>query len=56
MLNIVPGFTQTPDVIDGFSDLIVTLYGYEVGMHARSPIEVQALPLGLPVIIEGVVE
>ncbi|HZE78535.1 MAG TPA: hypothetical protein VE089_08305 [Nitrososphaeraceae archaeon] len=56
MLNIVPGFTQTPDVIDGFSDLIVTLYGYEVGMHARSAIEVQALPLGLPVIIEDVVE
>jgi enamine deaminase RidA (YjgF/YER057c/UK114 family) len=56
MVNTVQGFTQTPDVIDGFSDLILTLYGPEVGMHARSAIGVQALPLGLPVIIEGLVE
>ena len=56
MVNTVPGFTQTTDVINGFSDLILTLYGTEVGMHARSAIGVQALPLGLPVIIEGLVE
>jgi enamine deaminase RidA (YjgF/YER057c/UK114 family) len=56
MVNTVPGFTQTADVINGFSDLILTLYGTEVGMHARSAIGVQALPLGLPVIIEGLVE
>ena len=56
MVNTVQGFTRTPDVIDGFSDLILTLYGPEVGIHARSAIGVQALPLGLPVIIEGLVE
>lgn len=56
MVNTVQGFTRTPDVIDGFSDLILTLYGPEVGIHARSAIGVEALPLGLPVIIEGLVE
>ena len=56
MVNTVQGFTQTADVISGFSDLILTLYGPEVGIHARSAIGVQALPLGLPVIIEGLVE
>lgn len=56
MVNTIPGFTQTADVINGFSDLILTLYGSEVGMQARSAIGVQALPLGIPVIIEGLVE
>ena len=56
MVNTVQGFTQTTDVINGFSDLILTLYGPEVGIHARSAIGVQALPLGLPVIIEGLIE
>lgn len=56
MVNTIPGFTQTADVINGFSDLILTLFGSEVGMHARSAIGVQALPMGLPVIIDGLVE
>ena len=41
---------------DGFSDLILALYGHEVGMHARSAIGVQALPVNLPVIVDAVVE
>jgi len=44
------------DVANGFSDLILSLYGSEIGIHARSAIGVQALPLGLPVIIDGLVE
>lgn len=55
MVNTIPGFTQTPDVINGFSDLILILFGSEGG-HARSTIVVQALPMDLPVIIEGSVE
>jgi hypothetical protein len=35
MINTTEGFTKTSDVADGFSDLILTLYGQEVGMHAR---------------------
>lgn len=56
MVNTVAGFTQTTAVINGFSDLILTLYGPELGMHARSAVGVLALPLGLPVIIEALVE
>ncbi len=56
MVNTGPGFTQTTNVANGFSDLIILLYGYEKGMHARSAIGVQALPLNLPVIIDALVE
>jgi enamine deaminase RidA (YjgF/YER057c/UK114 family) len=56
MINTVEGFTKTADVADGFSDLVLTLYGQEVGMHARSAIGVQALPLNLPVIVDALVE
>ena len=56
MVNTVEGFTKTTDVADGFSDLILELYGRDVGMHARSAIGVQALPVNLPVIIDAVVE
>jgi enamine deaminase RidA (YjgF/YER057c/UK114 family) len=44
MINATTEFTQTTAVINGFSDLILTLYGNEVGMHARSAIGVQSLP------------
>ena len=56
MINTAEGFTKTADVADGFSDLILTLYGREVGTHARSAIGVQALPVNLPVIIDALVE
>jgi hypothetical protein len=45
MVNVIPGFTQTTNVINGFSDLILKLYGREVGMHARSAVGVQSLAL-----------
>ena len=56
MVNTVEGFTKTADVAIGFSDLILELYGRDVGMHARSAIGVQALPVNLPVIIDASVE
>ena len=56
MVNASPGFTQTTGGANGFSDLIISLYGHEKGMHARSSIGVQALPLNLPVIIDALVE
>jgi enamine deaminase RidA (YjgF/YER057c/UK114 family) len=56
MINSVPTFTQTTTVINGFFDLILKLYGLEIGAHARSAIGVQALPLGLPIIIEALAE
>jgi enamine deaminase RidA (YjgF/YER057c/UK114 family) len=38
MVNVAPEFNQTPLVTIGYSDLILELYGPEVGMHARSSI------------------
>ncbi len=51
MVNAVPGFAQTTNVINGFSDLIVELYGPEAGTHARMAPGLVTLPLGLPVVI-----
>jgi enamine deaminase RidA (YjgF/YER057c/UK114 family) len=56
MVNVIPGFVQTTNVINGFSDLILKLYGREVGMRARSAVGVQSLALDVPLIIECVVE
>jgi hypothetical protein len=51
MVNAVPGFAQITNVINGFSDLIVELFGPEVGTHARMAPGLVTLPLGLPVVI-----
>lgn len=56
MVNSAPGFTQQPAVINGFSDLILELYGAEVGQHARSAVGMAELPFRLPVEIEAEVE
>jgi len=56
MVNAGPGFNKTPAVINGFSDLIVELYGPDRGRHARSAIGVAELPFNMPVEIEAEVE
>lgn len=56
MVNVAPGFNRTPAVINGFSDLIIQLYGPEAGAHARSAIGVAELPFDIPVEVEGEVE
>ena len=56
MVNSAPGFIRQPAVINGFSDLILSVFGKEQGAHARSAVGVAELPFGLPVEIEGEVE
>ena len=56
MVNSAPGFRQQPIVINGFSDLILELYGQEAGQHVRSAVGMAELPFGIPVEIEGEVE
>ena len=56
MVNSAPGFQQQPSVINGFSDLILELYGPDVGAHARSAVGMAELPFNIPVEIEGEVE
>ena len=56
MVNSAPGFNRQPMVINGFSDLIVTVFGEKRGIHARSAVGMAELPLGIPVEIEAEVE
>ena len=49
-------FNKQPAVINGFSDLILELYGPEVGGHARSAVGMAELPFDIPVEIEAEVE
>ena len=56
MVNSAPGFGRQPNVINGFSDLILELYGPDTGDHARSAVGMAELPLGVPVEIEAEVE
>jgi len=56
MVNVAPGFQNPPAVVNGFSDLILDLYGPEAGQHARSAVGMAELPLGIPVEIEAEVE
>jgi enamine deaminase RidA (YjgF/YER057c/UK114 family) len=55
MVNCTDNFADQPKVMNGFSDLMVSLFG-EKGKHARSSIGVNALPSNMTVEIEMVVE
>jgi enamine deaminase RidA (YjgF/YER057c/UK114 family) len=51
MVNVAPGFDQTPAVINGCSDLLVEVFG-DAGRHARSAVGLAELPSGIAVEIE----
>jgi enamine deaminase RidA (YjgF/YER057c/UK114 family) len=53
MVGTAPGFTRTPAVINGFSELILRLWGDAAGRHARSAVGQAALPFDIPVEIEA---
>ena len=53
MVNSAPGFRNQPAVINGFSDLIIEVWGKEAGKHARSAVGLAELPFGIPVEIEA---
>jgi enamine deaminase RidA (YjgF/YER057c/UK114 family) len=54
-VNAVDGFTDSPAVINGASDLFVQVFG-ESGKHARAAVAVNGLPRGSTVEIQVVVE
>ena len=56
MVNSAPGFNRQPAVINGCSDLILDVFGPDVGPHARSAVGLAELPYDIPVEIEGEVE
>jgi enamine deaminase RidA (YjgF/YER057c/UK114 family) len=51
MVNVAPGFDQTPAVLDGCSDLLVEVFG-DAGRHTRSAVGLAELPVGIAVEIE----
>jgi enamine deaminase RidA (YjgF/YER057c/UK114 family) len=55
MVNADPDFTAHPQVINGCSDLLVSVFGPEVGRHARSAVGMGSLPGQIAVEIEMIV-
>ena len=56
MVASAEGFGDQPKVINGFSDLMVEVFGEAIGKHARSADGLAELPMGIPVEIEMIVE
>lgn len=55
MVNCTDTFTDQPKVINGYSDLMVKIFG-ENGKHARSAVGMNALPSNIAVEVEMIVE
>ena len=56
MVNSVPDFGEQPYVINGASDLLTKIFGDKICKHARSAVGLGALPFGISVEIEMIVE
>lgn len=56
MVNCTPDFTQQPQVINGFSELMVQVFGKNAGKGARSAVGMSALPSNIAVEIEAIFE
>jgi hypothetical protein len=52
MVNCTPDFTQTPAVVNGFSELLIQIFGDTAGKAARSAVGMASLPGGVPVEVE----
>jgi enamine deaminase RidA (YjgF/YER057c/UK114 family) len=55
MVNCEPSFTEHPQVINGFSDLMIEIFG-ERGKHARSAVGMTSLPWNIACEVEMIVE
>jgi len=55
MVNCTENFIDQPKVINGYSDLMVEIFG-EKGKHARSAVGMYALPMNIAVEVEVIVE
>jgi hypothetical protein len=56
LINAAPGFEENTEVLNGFSEVILDLYGEEAGLHARMAPGVAATPFGQSVIVAAEVE
>jgi enamine deaminase RidA (YjgF/YER057c/UK114 family) len=55
LVQCAPGFDKPPAVINGFTDLVLDVWGDPAGRHARSAIGAETLPFDVPVEIEAIV-
>lgn len=56
MVNSAEGFSDQPRVVNGFSDLMVEVFGETIGKHARSAVGMAGLPGNAAVEVEMIVE
>lgn len=56
LVNAAPGFMALPQVIDGFTDIMISLFGHEAAVCPRTVLGAAELALNAPVIVEGEVE
>ena len=54
-VNSTDSFTEQPKVINGASDLIVSIFG-DIGMHTRAAVSTNSLPLGVSVEVDAIFE
>ena len=55
LVNSAGDFSQQPAVMNGFSDLMVEVFGRR-GQHARSAMGAYALPDNVPVVVEAILK
>ena len=55
-VNSAPGFTALPHVIDGFTDVMIKVFGHEAAVCPRTVLGAAELALNAPVIVEGELE
>jgi enamine deaminase RidA (YjgF/YER057c/UK114 family) len=56
MVNSTPDFTDHPQVINGFSELMAEVFGEDAGVGARSAVGMGSLPSNIPVEVECIFE
>ena len=56
MVNCTADFTESPQVINGFSELLIQVFGEAAGKGARSAVGMVALPGNIPVEVEAIFE
>jgi enamine deaminase RidA (YjgF/YER057c/UK114 family) len=56
MVNCAPDFGQQPQVINGFSELLVEVFGEEIGRGGRAAVGMASLPANQPVEVEAIFE
>ena len=54
-VQCAPGFDKPPAVVNGFTDLVLEVWGPQAGRHARSAVGAGQLPFGVPVEVEAIV-